>query len=124
MSWWSTPAKVHVTGNEADQSVFYYHPGYAGGSRDDRSASDWDPATRACPRKAVERMITRGPLQRKQMEHLQIYGGDAIRTTASNQGSSTSPRSTPGQEGLTPCQDQTGTSARPEGSAGRPAGRR
>jgi large subunit ribosomal protein L13 len=25
--------------------------------------------------KAVERMITRGPLQRKQMKHLHIYGG-------------------------------------------------
>jgi large subunit ribosomal protein L13 len=27
--------------------------------------------------KAVERMITRGPLQRRQMKHLHIYGGDA-----------------------------------------------
>ena len=25
--------------------------------------------------KAVERMITRGPLQRKQMKHLHVYGG-------------------------------------------------
>jgi large subunit ribosomal protein L13 len=69
-------AKVRITGNKQDQSVFYYHTGYPGGIKGrtvgQRLAS-------AHPgrvlEKAVERMITRGPLQRRQMKHLHIYAG-------------------------------------------------
>jgi large subunit ribosomal protein L13 len=71
-------AKVHVTGNKAEQSVFYYHTGYAGGikGRSIRQRLGSRHPERVLE-KAVERMITRGPLQRKQMKHLYIYGGDA-----------------------------------------------
>jgi large subunit ribosomal protein L13 len=68
--------KVKVTGNKADQSVFYYHTGYAGGikGRSIRQTLNSKHPERVVE-KAVERMITRGPLQRRQMKHLHVYGG-------------------------------------------------
>jgi large subunit ribosomal protein L13 len=69
-------AKVKVTGNKLDQSVFYYHTGYPGGikGRSIRQRLDSRYPERVLV-KAVERMITRGPLQRAQMKHLYVYGG-------------------------------------------------
>jgi len=69
-------SKVRVTGNKAEQSVFYYHTGYAGGikGRSIRQRLDSAHPERVLE-KAVERMITRGPLQRRQMKNLHIYGG-------------------------------------------------
>ena len=69
-------AKVKVTGNKLDQSVLYYHTGYGGGikGRSIRQRLESKHPERVLE-KAVERMITRGPLQRKQMKHLHIYGG-------------------------------------------------
>ena len=57
--------KVRVTGNKADQSIFYYHTGYPGGikGRSVRSILTGRHPERVIE-KAVERMITRGPLQR------------------------------------------------------------
>jgi len=68
--------KVRVTGNKADQAVLYYHTGYPGGikGRSIRQRLDSRYPERVLE-KAVERMITRGPLQRKQMKHLYIYAG-------------------------------------------------
>ena len=70
--------KVRVTGNKADQSVFYYHTGYPGGikGRSIRQRLDSAHPERVIE-KAVERMITRGPLQRQQMRHLHVYKGAA-----------------------------------------------
>ena len=69
-------ARVRVTGNKADQSVFYYHTGYPGGikGRTTRAILEGRHPERVLE-KAVERMITRGPLQRAQMKHLYIYAG-------------------------------------------------
>ena len=71
-------AKVKLTGNKAALSMFYYHTGYAGGikgrSLGERLASAHPERVLE---KAVERMITRGPLQRLQMKHLHVYSGDA-----------------------------------------------
>ena len=68
--------KVRVTGNKAEQSVFYWHTGYAGGIK---GASVAERLASKHPEqvieKAVERMITRGPLQRQQMGHLHVYAG-------------------------------------------------
>ena len=68
--------KVKITGNKTDQSVFYYHTGYAGGikGRSIRERLDGKHPEQVLE-KAVERMITRGPLQRRQMKHLYIYAG-------------------------------------------------
>ena len=69
-------AKVKITGNKTDQSVFYYHTGYAGGikGRTIRDRLDGKHPEQVLE-KAIERMITRGPLQRRQMKHLYIYAG-------------------------------------------------
>lgn len=68
--------KVKMTGNKAEQSIFYYHTGYPGGikGRSARQILDGRHPERVI-QKAVERMITRGPLQRAQMKHLYVYGG-------------------------------------------------
>src|ERR1700733_774720 len=72
-------AKVHVTGNKVEQSVFYYPTGYAGGikGRSIRQRLESRHPERVLE-KAVERMITRGPLQRQQMKHLHVYGGPPL----------------------------------------------
>jgi large subunit ribosomal protein L13 len=68
--------KVKLSGKKAEQSVFYYHTGYPGGIK---GRSIKDRLASAHPQrvleKAVERMITRGPLQRAQMKNLHVYAG-------------------------------------------------
>lgn len=68
--------KVRVTGNKAESAVFYYHTGYPGGIK---GRSFKERIQGRNPEqvivKAVERMITRGPLGRKQMKNLHVYRG-------------------------------------------------
>ncbi len=68
--------KVKVTGNKAEQSVFYWHTGYPGGIKErtirERLESRFPERV---IEKAVERMITRGPLGRRQMKNLHVYAG-------------------------------------------------
>ncbi len=75
--------KVVLTGKKAEQSIFYYHTGYAGGIK---GRSIGQRLASAHPErvleKAVERMITRGPLQRQQMKNLHIYAGSEHPHTA------------------------------------------
>jgi large subunit ribosomal protein L13 len=68
--------KVRVTGQKAEQSVFYWHTGYPGGikERTVRERLDGRFPERVVE-KAVERMITRGPLGRAQMKNLHVYAG-------------------------------------------------
>ena len=68
--------KVKITGNKAANELFYYHTGYPGGikSRTIQERLDSKNPERVLE-KAVERMITRGPLQRRQMKHLYVYAG-------------------------------------------------
>ena len=70
--------KVRITGNKAENEVFYYHTGYPGGikGRTLRQRIESKYPERVLE-KAVERMITRGPLQRRQMKHLYVYAGAA-----------------------------------------------
>jgi len=68
--------KVRLTGQKAEQSVFYWHTGYPGGIK---GRTIGQRLSSAYPErvivKAVERMITRGPLQRQQMKNLRVYAG-------------------------------------------------
>jgi large subunit ribosomal protein L13 len=70
--------KVKITGNKADQSVFYWHTGYPGGikGRTQGQILSGKHPERVIE-KAVERMITRGPLGRQQMRNLHVYAGPA-----------------------------------------------
>ncbi len=68
--------KVRLTGNKMEQSVFHYHTGYAGGIKDRTMRQRLESAhPERVIEKAVERMITRGPLARAQMKHLHVYSG-------------------------------------------------
>ncbi len=68
--------KVQVTGKKAEDSIFYYHTGYPGGIKGRSIRQRLDSANpEQVVIKAVERMITRGPLQRRQMRNLHVYTG-------------------------------------------------
>lgn len=68
--------KVRLTGNKAAQEMFYWHTGYPGGIKGrslGRRLAGRHPER--VIEKAVERMITRGPLGRQQMRNLHVYAG-------------------------------------------------
>ncbi|WP_297491088.1 50S ribosomal protein L13 [Acidocella sp.] len=68
--------KVKLTGKKMEDSILYYHTGYAGGIKG-RSIKDrlTGKNPQSVVEKAIERMITRGPLQRQQMKNLYVYAG-------------------------------------------------
>ncbi|CAK7192977.1 50S ribosomal protein L13 [Commensalibacter sp. Nvir] len=70
--------KIALTGKKIEQKLFHYHTNYPGGIK---TRTITQRLTGKNPDhivyKAVERMITRGPLQRKQMKNLYIYAGEA-----------------------------------------------
>ena len=68
--------KVKLTGNKAEQSVFYWHTGFPGGikGRSIRAGLEGRFPERVLE-KAVERMITRNNLGRQQMRNLHVYAG-------------------------------------------------
>lgn len=69
--------KIHLTGNKVGQKLFHYHTGYPGGIKErtiTQRLQGKNPGEVVV--KAVERMITRGPLQRQQMRHLYVYAGN------------------------------------------------
>ncbi|QCE35041.1 50S ribosomal protein L13 [Acetobacteraceae bacterium] len=76
---------VGLTGRKRSQKVFHYHTGYPGGIKERSVAQRLEGHNPDhLVRKAVERMITRGPLQRAQMRHLFIYPEDAHPHEAQN----------------------------------------
>ena len=68
--------KVKLTGNKRKADIFYWHTGYPGGikGRSKGQILDCKYPERVIE-KAVERMVPRGPLGRKQMSHLKVYKG-------------------------------------------------
>ena len=68
--------KVVFTGRKKEQKVYYHHTGYPGGIKE-RSAKfilDGRFPERVVE-KAVERMLPRGPLGRRQLGNLRVYKG-------------------------------------------------
>ena len=68
--------KVRLTGSKRTAKTYYWHTGYPGGikSRTADKILDGDHPERVI-QKAVQGMITRGPLGRVQMGNLKVYGG-------------------------------------------------
>lgn len=68
--------KVRLTGNKLKDKKFYWHTGHPGGIKE-RTISQLlaGKYPERVIYKAVERMITRGPLGRQQMGGLKIYAG-------------------------------------------------
>ena len=68
--------KVKLTGNKADGEKFYWHTGHPGGIKERTWGKILGSAhPERLLEKAVERMVPRGPLGRKQMKNLKVYAG-------------------------------------------------
>lgn len=68
--------KVKLTGNKLTQKHYYWHTGYPGGIKSRRADHVLGGAhPERVITKAVQRMITRGPLGRQQMSNLRVYAG-------------------------------------------------
>ena len=75
--------KVVLTGNKMQDKVFHYHTGFPGGIKERHVGKI---LTGKHPervvQKAVERMLPRGPLGRRQLGHLFVYAGGAHKQEA------------------------------------------
>lgn len=69
-------AKVVLTGQKVKKKVYYHHTGYIGGIKE-RWAEDIlrGAHPERIVEKAVERMLPRGPLGRRQLSNLRVYAG-------------------------------------------------
>ncbi len=68
--------KVVFTGRKRENKIYYWHTGHPGGvkTRTPRQILEGKFPERVVE-KAVERMLSRGPLQRKLMRNLKVYKG-------------------------------------------------
>ena len=68
--------KVKLTGHKESDKIYYRHTGYPGGIKA-RTVAQVREGKRpeALIRKAVQRMVPRGPLGRDQLRKLHVYGG-------------------------------------------------
>ncbi len=68
--------KIKLTGHKRENEKFFWHTGYPGGIKERTLGAILDGKfPERVVTKAVERMITRGPLGRKQMGNLKVYAG-------------------------------------------------
>lgn len=69
-------AKVLLTGNKLKDKVYYRHTGYIGGIKERTAGAIMaGKFPGRIVEKAVERMLPRGPLGRKQFSNLRVYAG-------------------------------------------------
>jgi large subunit ribosomal protein L13 len=68
--------KVVFTGRKRQQKTYYWHTGYPGGIKERKAFQVLDGRfPERVVEKAVERMLPRGPLGRKQLGNLRVYAG-------------------------------------------------
>jgi large subunit ribosomal protein L13 len=68
--------KVVFTGRKRDQKNYYHHTGFIGGIKERSAKSIFEGRfPERILEKAVERMLPRGPLGRKQLGNLRVYPG-------------------------------------------------
>ena len=67
--------KVAFTGKKLDQKMYYHHTGYVGGIKGVSVEKQLEEHPERVLEKAVERMISRNALGRKQMKKLRIFVG-------------------------------------------------
>ena len=69
-------AKVVFTGRKREQKNYYHHTGFIGGIKERSAKSIFEGRfPERILEKAVERMLPRGPLGRKQLGNLRVYPG-------------------------------------------------
>jgi large subunit ribosomal protein L13 len=70
--------KVHLTGNKRVQKKFFWHTGHPGGVKErtaEATLSGKHPERLV--EKAIQRMLPRSPMGRKQLSKLHVYAGEA-----------------------------------------------
>lgn len=68
--------KVVFTGRKLDQKRYYWHTGWPGGIKDRTARRVMEGRfPERVVEKAVERMLPRGPLGRRQLKNLKVYAG-------------------------------------------------
>lgn len=68
--------KVRLTGRKREQDIHYRHTGYPGGIKSQTKGEILDGKyPERVVLKAVERMLPKGPLGRKQLTNLRVYAG-------------------------------------------------
>jgi large subunit ribosomal protein L13 len=68
--------KVVLTGRKREQKVYYHHTGFIGGIKERTARSILEGRfPERIVEKAVERMLPRGPLARRQLGNLRVYAG-------------------------------------------------
>lgn len=69
-------AKALLTGNKLRDKVYHWHTGYIGGIKDRTAGAIMSGKfPERVIQKAVERMLPRGPLGRRQLANLRVYPG-------------------------------------------------
>src|SRR5580698_8200999 len=69
-------AKVLLTGDKLKKKIYYHHTGYIGGVKERTAGAILaGKFPERIVEKAVERMVPRGPLGRRQMSNLKVYPG-------------------------------------------------
>jgi large subunit ribosomal protein L13 len=69
-------AKVLLTGDKLKKKVYYHHTGYIGGIKERTAGAIMrGKFPERIVEKAVERMLPRGPLGRRQLSNLRVYPG-------------------------------------------------
>jgi large subunit ribosomal protein L13 len=69
-------ARVQMTGRKRADKKYYWHTGHPGGIKERTAAQILDGRfPERVIMKAVERMLPGGPLSRRQMTNLRVYGG-------------------------------------------------
>ena len=68
--------KIVLTGNKREDKVYRHHTGYIGGIKERTARSIMEGRfPERIVEKAVERMLPRGPLGRRQLGNLRVYAG-------------------------------------------------
>ncbi|MCQ8781479.1 50S ribosomal protein L13 [Mangrovibrevibacter kandeliae] len=68
--------KVHFTGKKYTDKTYYWHTGYIGGIKERKAREILEGRfPERVVEKAVERMLPRGPLGRRQLKNLRVYAG-------------------------------------------------
>lgn len=68
--------KVALTGNKVANKIYYWHTGHPGGIKQRTAKQILEGRfPERVVEKAVERMVPRGPLGRRQMKNLRVYAG-------------------------------------------------
>src|SRR5271167_3480758 len=71
-------AKILLTGDKLKKKIYYRHTGYIGGIKERTAGAILaGKFPERIVEKAVERMVPRGPLGRRQMSNLKVYPGPA-----------------------------------------------